>query len=183
MAGRTPRLALAVMRELADRWHALQAALEKTSEPALTRIVSSPLARPMFTEACAVAEDYLTLLCTSCPQLYSLPVMDDRCRRGSAKAIVGILGSVGLGFFADLDYPLIADAAVVLLAMGAWHLLTSVQLRCVRRLISQLVRPALPMSSILYRCPTAAITRMAKERLLRDGRASSPIAGIELGLS
>jgi len=132
---------MAVMRELTERWHTLQAAVEKTSEPALSRIISSPLARPMSTGACAAAADYLTLLCMSCPELYSLPVMDDRCRRASAKAIVGIFGSVGLGFFADLDYPLIADAALVLLAMGAWHLVTSVQLRCVRRSISQLVRP------------------------------------------
>jgi hypothetical protein len=138
LAGRKPRLPFAAMQGLMKRWQTLQAAVEKTSGPPLTRIVSSSLLRPTSAETSAAAADYLTLLSTSCPELYTPRVMDERCRRGSAKAIAGLGGSIGLGFFASLGYSLIADAAVVLFAMGAWHLMTSLQLRCVRRLISQL---------------------------------------------
>ncbi len=45
-----------------------------------------------------------------------------------------------LGMLAGAAYPLAAEVAVVLFTMGAWHLATFLQLRCVRKLISQLVR-------------------------------------------
>ena len=141
LAGKKPRLPFAAMHGLMERWQTLQAVVAKTSGSPLTRIVSSSLMRPVSAETSAAAADYVALLSTSCPELYSLHVVDERCRRGSAKAIAGIGGSIGLGFFASLGYSLIADAALVLFAMGAWHLITSLQLRCVRRLIAQLAHP------------------------------------------
>jgi len=141
LAGRTPRLPLAAMQGLAERWQTLLAAVAKARGAPLARMFSSPLSRPMSAEACAAAADYLTLLRTLCPELYSTRVIGERCRRGCVKAIAGVGGSIGLGFFASPDQPLIADAAIVLFAMAAWHLVTSVQLHRVRRLMSQLACP------------------------------------------
>jgi hypothetical protein len=94
----------------------------------------------MSAETCAAVADYLTLLCTSFPELYSLPVLRERCRRAGAQAIAGLGGAMTFGSLASPDYPLSADIAVVLFTMGAWGLITFVQLRCVQGLVSQLVR-------------------------------------------
>lgn len=140
LAGRTPRLPLAATRELAERWQTLHVAAAKTSGPLLTKIVSSSLLRPMSAETCAAAADYLTSLSTWCPERYSLRAVRDRCRRACALTIAGIGGSMVFGALAAPAYPLTADVAVVLFAMGAWHLTTFVQLCSVRKLISQLAR-------------------------------------------
>jgi hypothetical protein len=141
LAGRTPRLPLAAMQGLGARWQALQTTAANSSDSLLARITSSPLSRRTSADICAAAANFLTFMSTSCPELYSLHAMGERCRRGSAKAIAGIGGSIGLGLLASSGYSLIEDAAVVLFAMGTWHLWTSIQLRCVRRLMLQLTDP------------------------------------------
>jgi hypothetical protein len=114
----------------------------KSSGPLWTRIVSSPLLRPMCAETCAAAADYLTLLSASCPELYALHVLRERCRRACAQTIAGLGGSMVLGSLADPAYPLTADVALALFAIGGWHLITFSQLRRVRKLISQLAPQA-----------------------------------------
>jgi hypothetical protein len=128
------------MRVLAKGWQTLDAAAAKTSRPLLTRTGSISSLRPMSAETCAAVADYLTLLCTSFPELYSLPVLRERCRRAGAQAIAGLGGAMTFGSLAGPDYPLSADIAVVLFTMGTWGLITFVQLRCVQELVSQLVR-------------------------------------------
>jgi len=141
LIGRTPRVPLAAMQGLAERWQTLQSAVAKARGSPLPGMLFSPILRPMPAEACAAATDYLKLLRTLCPELYSPRVIDERCRGGCIKAIAGVGGSILLGFFASPDQPLIKDAVLVLFAMGAWHLATSVQLHRVRRLMSQLAHP------------------------------------------
>jgi hypothetical protein len=138
LAGRTPRLPLTAMQGLAERWQTLQAVAAKSSGPLWTRIVSSPLLRAMSVETRAAATDYLTLLSASCPELYSPPVLRERCRRACAQTFAGLGGSMVLGSLAGPAYPLTADVALALFAIGGWHLITFLQLRCVRKLISQL---------------------------------------------
>lgn len=140
LAGRKPRLPLAATQGLMKRWQTVQAAAAKTAAPHLTPIVSSPLLRPMSAETCAATAEYLTLLSASCPELYSLHAVRERCRRASAQAIAGFGGSLLLGALAGPANQLTADLAVVLLVMGAWNLTTFVQLRSVRKLISQSAR-------------------------------------------
>ena len=140
LAGRTRRVPLAAMEGLTERWQALQVAAAKTSQPLLTRVVSSPLLRSMSAETRAVAAEYVIFLSTACPELYSLHVVDERCRRAGAQAIAGLGGSMVFGYFANPSHPRTADVAVVLFVMGAWHLLTLLQLRCVRKLIAHLAR-------------------------------------------
>jgi hypothetical protein len=135
----TPHIPLAVMQVLAKGWQTLDAAAAKTSRPLLTRTGSISSLRPMSADTCAAVADYLTLLCASFPELYSLRVLRERCRRAGAQAIAGLGGAMTFDALAG-DYPLTADIAVVLFAMGAWGLMTFVQLRCVRELVSQLVR-------------------------------------------
>jgi hypothetical protein len=127
------------MQVLAKGWQTLDAAAAKTSRPLLTRTGSISSLRPMSADTCAAVADYLTLLCASFPELYSLRVLRERCRRAGAQAIAGLGGAMTFDALAG-DYPLTADIAVVLFAMGAWGLMTFVQLRCVRELVSQLVR-------------------------------------------
>jgi hypothetical protein len=138
LAGRTRLVPLTAMERLNERWQAVQTAAAKTSDPLLTRFVSSPLLRSMSAETRAAAAEYLIVLSTACPDLYSLQVIDERCRRAGARAIAGVGGSIVFGSLADLSYPLIADAAVVLFAMGAWNLITLLQLRSVRKLLAGL---------------------------------------------
>jgi hypothetical protein len=138
LTGRTPRLPLAAMPGLTERWQKVQAASVKTSGPLLTRLVSSSLLRPMSAETCAAAADFLTLLSTSCPELYSLHVVGERCRRACAQSLAGLGGSMVLGALAGTGFPLIGDVAVVLFAMGVWYLMTFLQLRGVRKLLSHL---------------------------------------------
>jgi hypothetical protein len=140
LAGRTPRLPIAAMQGLRERWQKVQAAAAKSPYPLLTRIASSPLLRPMSAETCAAAADYLTWMSTSCPELYSPPVLRERCRRACTQAVAGLGGSILLGSLGSPSPQLFADAALALLAMGAWHMMTFLQLRCVHKLISQLGR-------------------------------------------
>src|SRR5450631_939499 len=140
LAGRTRRVPLTVMKGLAERWQALQAAAETTSDPLLTRLFSSPHSRSMSAETRAAAAEYLIFLSTSCPELYSLHVVDERCRRAGAQAIAGVGGSMVFGYLAGPAHPLTADVAVVVFVMGVWHLITFLQLRCVRKFIAQLAR-------------------------------------------
>lgn len=140
LSGRTPRLPLAAMPGLTERWQRLQVVAAETSGPLWTRLVSSPLLRPMSAETCAAAAEYLTFLCTSCPELYSLHVVGERCRRARVQAFVGLGGSLLVGSLAGPTNSLAADVAVVLLVMGAWYLTTFFQLRSVRKLVSRLAR-------------------------------------------
>jgi hypothetical protein len=139
LAHRTPRIPLAVMRVLAKGWQTLDAAAAKTSRPHWTRTGSVSSLRPMSAETCAAVADYLTLLCTSFPELYSLPVLRERCRRAGAQALAGLGGAIMFDALAGPDSPLLADIAVVLFTMGAWGLIAFVQLRCVQQLVSQFV--------------------------------------------
>ncbi len=45
-----------------------------------------------------------------------------------------------LGYLAGPGHALTTDVALVLFVMGAWHLITFLQLRCVRKLIAHLAR-------------------------------------------
>jgi hypothetical protein len=136
----TPRIPLAVVRVLTIGWQTLDAAAAKTSRPLWTRTGSTSSLRPMSAETCAAVADYLTLLCTSFPELYSLPVLRERCCRAAAQALAGLGGAMTFGSLAGPNSPLCTDIAVVLFAMGAWGLMTFVQLRCVQALVSQLAR-------------------------------------------
>jgi hypothetical protein len=142
LAGRTPRFPLTAMQGLAERWRTLQSVAAKSSGLHWTRIASSPLLRPMSAETCAAAADYLTLLSASCPELYSPHVLRERCRRACVQTIAGLGGSTVLGSLAGPAYPLTADVAVVLFAIGGWHLITFLQLRRVRKLILRLAPQA-----------------------------------------
>ena len=138
LVGQTRRLPSTALEGLQERWRAVQAAAAKSSGPFLSRVVSSPLPRSMSTETRAAAAEYLILLSTACPELYSLQAMDERCRRAGARAIAGVGGSIVFGYLAGSSDLLVADVAVVLLAMGAWHLVTLLQLRSVRKLLARL---------------------------------------------
>jgi len=96
--------------------------------------------RSVSAETHDAAAEYLVVLCASCPELYSTPVVSERCRRASALAIAGFGGALALGSLTHLVQPLISDVALVLFVMGAWHLLTFLQLRSVRKLLAQHVR-------------------------------------------
>ena len=138
LAGRTRHLSLEAMEGLNERWQAIQAAAARTSDPYLARLVSSPLVRAVSAETRAAAAEYLIHLSAACPELYSLQAMDERCRRAGGLAIAGTGGSMVFGYLADPSIPLVADAAIVLFAMGAWHLITFLQLRSVRKLLVRL---------------------------------------------
>jgi hypothetical protein len=112
----------------------------KPSTPPLTRFFSSPRSRSVSTETRAAADEYLAFLSMSCPELYSLHVVDERCRRAGGQAIAGTVGSMVFGYVGRPAYRLTAGIAVVLFVMGAWHLITFLQLRCVRKLIAHLAR-------------------------------------------
>jgi ammonia channel protein AmtB len=94
----------------------------------------------MSAETRAAAAEYLIFLSTSCPELYSMHVLDERCRRAGAHTIAGVGGSLVFGCLADPAYPLTTDVAAVLFVMGAWNLIAFLQLRCVRKLTAQLPR-------------------------------------------
>ena len=140
LAGRTSRLPTTATQELAERWRALQAVAAKPSAPNLTRTGLGSSLRGVSAETHAATAEYLDVLCASCPELYSTHVVSERCRHASALAIAGFGGTLALGSLTHLVQPLISDVVLVLLLMGAWHLLTFLQLRSVRRLLAQHVR-------------------------------------------
>ena len=136
LVGQKPRIPLAAMPELSQRWRALQAVAAKPSRPIRARIHLSSSVRGVSAETHAAAVDYLHVLRASCPDLYAPHIVVERCRRALALAIAGFGGAIALGSLTDLDYPLISDAALVLFLMGAWHLVTLFQLGSVRKLVS-----------------------------------------------
>jgi len=140
LAGQKPRVPLAAMQELAERWRALQAVAARTPRPTLARISLGSSLRRVSAETHAAAAEYLEVLCGACPDLYAPHVLGHRCRHASALALAGFSGALALGSLTDPAYPLIADAALVLFVMGVWHLLTFLQLRSVRKLMSQRAR-------------------------------------------
>lgn len=138
LAGRTRRTPLAAMEGLNERWQVVQLTAAKMPDPLLARFVSSPLVRSVSAQTRAAAAEYMIHLSAACPELYSLQAMDERCRRAGARAIAGLVGAMVFGYLAAPPDPLIADVAVVLFAMGAWHMLTLLQLRSVRKLLAHL---------------------------------------------
>jgi hypothetical protein len=138
--GRRPRLSPATLRELLDRWRVFQSSLRADQSWRRNLSVILPLATPLSKASETAIADFVDQLIACCPDLYSEPALRSRCLNGCATFIASAAAGAVLGGLAPSDNSIIGDAALVLLVIACWSLVTTIQLWRTHRLVGPMVQ-------------------------------------------
>lgn len=134
--GRTRRVPLTTLRDIAERWRVVQASQARG-------VAASPLllslATPLPKAGVAAMAGLVLYLATRLPHRYGESAMRARCR--SDGATFGTAAAAGAALLALApDFTIVVDAAWVLMALACWKSVTTFQTWLAYRLVKRVSR-------------------------------------------
>lgn len=138
--GGRPRMTPAMLRELGDRWRAVQESLRAERSLRLNMSAIVPLAAPLSKASETAIAAFVDQLIACCPDLYSDLALRGRLLNGCATFIASVASSTGLAGLAPSDVSIIGDAVVALLAIACWSAITTIQLWRTHRLVERILQ-------------------------------------------
>lgn len=133
--GGRARISPAMLRELGDRWRAVQTSLQADRSWRLNMSVIVPLATPLSKASETAIAEFVEQLAIRFPDRYRELALQRRWLNGCATFIASAAASAVLASIASSDIPIIGDAALVLLVMACWSFITTIQLWRTHRLV------------------------------------------------
>jgi hypothetical protein len=123
---------------LAARWRAVQSSIrtDRSSRFNLSMVV--PLTTPLSKHSEMAVVEFVDRLIASCPGLYGERALRNRWQSAYARFIISATFVAILAALAPLSVPIVRDAALVLLVMAGWSLVTTLQLWRSYRLVKQI---------------------------------------------
>jgi hypothetical protein len=132
---RTPPDQLAA---LAERWHTVQSSIRADRSSRLYLSVMVPLTTPLSKDSETAVVAFVDRLIASCPGLYGARTLRSRWQRACTRFIASATFVAILAALAPPSVPIVRDAALVLLVMAGWSLVTTIQLWRSHRIVEQI---------------------------------------------
>ena len=129
----------ATLRELLGRWRVFQSSLRADRSWRLNLSAIVPLTTLSKASETAIAE-FVDQLTARCPDLYGEPALRSRYLNRCATFVASAAAGAVLAGLAPFDNSIIGDAALVLLVIACWSLITTIQLWRTHRLVGRIVQ-------------------------------------------
>jgi hypothetical protein len=123
---------------LAERWRAVQSSIRADRSSRLYLSVMVPLTTPLSKNSEMAVVAFVDQLIASCPGLYGERTLRSRWQSACARFITSATFVALLAVLAPTFVPIVRDAALVLLVMAGWSLVTTIQLWRSHRLVDQI---------------------------------------------
>lgn len=137
---RRPRMSLAAIKALSDRWRPVHSCLVTDRSERLAASQNDSLATPLSKRAEKAMVEFVDWVAEFYPHLYSEPALRARYSRGCRRVIASFALGAVLACFASPNIPIIADLTLVLFAIASGNVLITLELRRTHLLVKQISR-------------------------------------------
>jgi hypothetical protein len=134
------RMSPATLRDLLGRWRVFQSSLRVDRSWGLNLSAIVPLTTPLSKASETAIAEFVDQLTARCPDLYTEPALRTRYLNRCATFFASAAAGAVLGGLTPSDNSIIGDAALVLLVIACWSLITTIQLWHTHRLVGRIVQ-------------------------------------------
>jgi hypothetical protein len=132
------RIPLAALRELGDRWRAVQASPTANQPEPLIAFLFGKFTASASNHGEKAVVEFVDSLQACSPELYSEQALRHRYLNAARQAAASFALGAILARWTSADVPIIGDAAFVLFAIACWSLVTTIQLWRTHHLVKRI---------------------------------------------